>query len=743
MGTGGSGSSAAPREGAPVVIRSAMSEGMAAGTASAPTPVSLPPSPPTDFEQFVQDSLGHSLPVFGRSLFTSATTGFVAPPNIAPPADYVLGTGDEVIIRAWGKIDIDAHATVDTSGQIFVPRLGTLTVAGMRVDQLTEFIRRSISQQFKGFDLTVTLGQLRSIQVFMLGEARAPGLYTVSSLSTLVNALFASGGPSAQGTLRDIQLKRGGEVITHFDVYRLLLGGDKSADVHLLPGDIIFVPRVGSQVAIDGNVATPGIFELKGVETIADALHYAGNLTVVASTSRAVVEHIVGHARRSIEELPLDAEAMKLPLKNGDILHVFPISPKIEDTVTLRGTVALPGRYSWKPGMRVSDLIPNRKFLLTRTYFNRQNALDVPSSANPFGVSGPNEPGTSTGDRQNAATENKQGTTTSGNQDVTTTDRTPYIAGHDTEINWSYALIQRLDPHTLTTRLIPFNLGEAVDQPSSEENKALEAGDVVVVYSRKDVSLPVELQAKFVRIDGQVNAPGVYRVEDNETLQDLVRRAGGLAPHAYLYASQLTRESVREEQDAELRSLVERESSEALSPSNLPVISTITGSAGSANGELDLRKAYIAEIAKVHSTGRVVLQVKPDANTNADVPSFLLEDGDHFFVPSVPNTVSVLGNVYNQGALRYLEGKLMKEYLDAAGGATRDGDAKREFIVRADGSIVSRQRVSGLGRLPIYAGDVVVVPPKLKSSSKLYDLLTITQVMSAFGISAAAIEAIR
>jgi protein involved in polysaccharide export with SLBB domain len=695
------------------VIRSGGQQALAPErSAAAPVVPPAAASPPTDFEQFVQDSLGHSLPVFGRGLFQNTGTGFAPPTGVAPPSDYVLGPGDQVIIRTWGKIDIDATSTVDRNGQIFVPRIGTLTVAGMRVDQLTDFIRRSISQQFMGFDLTVTLGQLRSIQIFVLGQARAPGVYTISSLSTLVNTLFASGGPSSIGSLRDVQLKRAGQVVTHFDVYRFLLAGDKSSDVHLLPGDIIYIPVSGPQVAVDGSVGTPGIFELKDEENIAGLLKDAGGLTPVAGTARVVLEHIVGHSRRSIEEFALDSKGMGISLQGGDIVRVFPISPKIDDAVTLRGTIASPGRYAWHPGMRISDLIPNREFLLTRAYYNRQNALDLPNGSHPFGIEAP------------------------------ATDAAPAVEGHDTEINFNYAVIERLDASDLTTHLVPFALGEAIAQPTSAENKELQPGDVVVIYSRKDVNLPMELEARFVRIDGQVQAPGVYRLEENETLRDLVRRAGGLAPHSYLYAAQLTRESVRLSQEAELRELVARESREALSPSNSPS-GPAGGAGGSASTDLDLRKAYIAELAKIHASGRVVLQVKPEANSAADLPDFILEDGDHFFVPSLSNTVSVLGNVYNQGALRYLEASHTQQYLDAAGGETRDGDPKREFILRADGTIVSRQRVSGLAKLPIHPGDTVVVPPRLKSGSHVYDLLNFTQIFSAFAVTALAIEALK
>ncbi len=657
----------------------------------------------------MESEVGHSLPVFGSGLFQHGGESFAPANGVPVPAVYVIGTGDEILIRAWGKIDIDVHVTVDRNGQIFLPRVGTLTVAGLRMDQLTEFMRSAVGQQFKDFQLTVTLGQLRSIQIFVLGQAQHPGVFTISSLSTLVNALFASGGPSANGTMRDIQVKRGGKVIAHFDVYRLLLDGDKSQDIHLLPGDILYFPQIGPQVAMDGQVHTPAIFELNGAATVASVMSDAGGMTVVAGTSRAVLERIVDHAGRTVVEFALDSGGLARGLKDGDVLRVFPISPKIERAVTLRGSVASPGIYAWRPGMRVSDLIPNREFLLTRSYYNGRNALDVRAMESPFGSPG-----------ENAA---------------------PSEDRHATEINWNYATVERLNAQDLTTKLIPFVLSAALDQAGSPENKELEPGDVVVVYSRRDVALPEELEAKFVRIEGEVKAPGTYRIRDGETLRELVEQAGGFAPHSYLYAAELTRESVKQDQLRKLRELVEEESKEVLAPSNVAVGRLTATMSNDASAELELRRAYIARLMDIHPTGRIVLRLKPEANAAADIPDFVLEDGDHFSVPSVPNTVEVLGNVYNQGAMRYLEQEEFGKYLNAAGGATREADKKREFIIRADGTILSRQQIGALERVKIYPGDTLVVPPKLKGPAS-FDMFSYTQLLSSLALGALAIKAL-
>jgi protein involved in polysaccharide export with SLBB domain len=287
--------------------------------------------------------------------------------------EYVVGPGDELMIRAWGQIDIDYRAVVDRNGVVSIPRVGTIAVAGLKYQDLTAAVKQSVSKNFRNFELLVTLGQLRSIQVFVVGQARRPGAYTVSSLSTLVNAVFAAGGPSTRGSMRAIQLKRGNAVVTEFDLYDLLLRGDKSKDAALLPGDVIYFPPAGPLAAVSGNVKNPAIYELKGPASVVSLLDYAGGLTTTAQVRQVTIERIEDRDRRVVDQFSLDAGGMARTVKDGDLVSVYPISPKIENAVTLRGHVALPLRYPFQAGMRVSDLIPDKEALITRDYFHRKN----------------------------------------------------------------------------------------------------------------------------------------------------------------------------------------------------------------------------------------------------------------------------------------------------------------------------------------------------------------------------------
>src|SRR6266850_3040746 len=330
--------------------------------------------PETEFQQMVADSVGRVLPLFGQSYFGQPPSTFAPIDQLQVSDDYIIGAGDELRIRIWGQVEADLRVMVDRAGQIYIPQVGEIPVAGVHYSDLEQHLKGDISKVFKNFNITASVGRLRSIQIVIVGDARYPGTYTISSLSTLVNAIFASGGPAPQGSLRHIQVRRDGATITDFDFYDLLLKGDKSKDVRLQPGDVLFIPHIGPQAAIAGSVNLPAIYELKENSTLNDLIEMSGDLSNVADSSKITIDRFADNARKTLE-FPLDAQSRALPIKDGDIVRVFSIIPRFEDTVTLRGHVANPGRYSWKPGMRVRDLIPDAAALLTRRYWNDRAAI--------------------------------------------------------------------------------------------------------------------------------------------------------------------------------------------------------------------------------------------------------------------------------------------------------------------------------------------------------------------------------
>lgn len=700
----------------------------------------------SDFQLFAEDAVGHPLTVFGRQLFDEVPSSFAPVENVPVPADYVVGPGDELLIRAWGKIDLNSRVTVDRNGQVYLPRVGALNVAGLRYEQLDGYLHSAISALFKDFELNVALGRLRSIQIFVLGNARQPGAYTLGSFSTLVDALFASGGPSATGTMRRIELRRSGRLLTEFDIYDLAQKGDKSHDVQLLPGDVIYIPTVGAQVALTGSISQPGIYELKGETTVTAALAGAGGLTSLAEAKRVLLERIDNHSSRRVEEFPLDAQGLQRQLADGDLLRIYPLSPKFENAVTLRGNVAQPGRYAWKEGMKISDLIPSREFLVTRDFWNGQNQLVPARVEQAFQTQRSAEPAAQ---HPEPLVNQRTGQTEDPPANQSATSPRPMIesVGHNSaEINWAYAVIERLDDQDLSTRLIPFRLASALDDRSSSDNQPLKAGDVVTIFSRADLELPMEKHSAFVRVGGEVTAPGVYRVDPGDTLRDVVVRAGGLTSHSYLYASFFTRVSTRKAQEAQLRQFAEKTQNE-LASRYANALPQAGQTPAEQQAQLALQQAAVARLASIRPIGRVVLDLKPDAATAQDIPDFPLEDGDTFYIPPKLSTVQVAGAVYNANAFRHQQGKRLTNYLNDAGGATREADQKRIFVIRADGTVVSRQGRNhhihtDFQKIRLLPGDAIVVPEKVRASSALAGVLQYTQLASQLALTAAALSVV-
>src|SRR5712691_297487 len=284
-----------------------------------------------EFQQFVMQSIGRDLPMFGANLFRVVPSTFAPVNNVPVTPDYVIGPGDEIQIRAWGQIDVDYNAMVERDGTISVPKVGVINVAGIKASDLPAFLKTVFGRTFRNFQLTATLGRLRSIQIFVVGQAKRPGTYTVSSLSTLVTALFAAGGPSSKGSMRSIQLKRANRVVADFDLYDLILSGDKSKDAQLLPGDVIYIAPVGQLVAITGSVNAPAVYELKQNTVLFDLIRWAGGLATTASGQKATVERIEDRKLRRVEEFTLDMTGLSRAIRDGDLVTVYTLVPRFDN----------------------------------------------------------------------------------------------------------------------------------------------------------------------------------------------------------------------------------------------------------------------------------------------------------------------------------------------------------------------------------------------------------------------------
>jgi polysaccharide export outer membrane protein len=803
----------------------------------------FPPDPLTDMQRLANAAVGRLLPIYGRDLFRQAPSTFAPADQIPSLPDYIVGPGDQLLIRLWGPESFNGELTVDSGGSIYIPQVGGIQVAGLRVDELDAKISAAVKHTFRNYSLSVNLGHLRSIQVYVVGEARRPGAYTVSALSTVLNVLFTSGGPNVNGSLRRIEVRRGGTTISTLDLYDLLLKGDRSRDIRLQSGDTIFIPATGPQVAIGGAVTHPGIYELRGDTSIASILELAGGFTPIGLNTEVSLQRIDSDHVRAAYTVKLDDTGRQMALRNGDVLLANHMTAAFQQSVTIRGNLANPGKFPWHPGMHLSEIIPDRQSLLTNDYWNERNRAGLPTPlfeplnlrqngsynnqlrqqgygpgysqdrsgslgnealsnldgysqntgdlplVNPNGLPYPDpsqiyssqypdqssysgqqtSQGTGYGSSMNSndtdllsarasagGTGDQQNTLTRGtladqqqaaeSSSLATRGRRTDIKIPAPEIDWSFATIERLDPETLRNSLVPFNLGRLVQLHDSSQDVELHAGDVVTILSQTDIHVPQDEQTKYIHLEGEVKSAGVYSVAPGETLEELVARAGGLTDKAYLYGASFTRESARVFQQQRLDEYVTQLS---IAMQREAAVRTASSSSGVSDpNALVEQRDIIAQFRKLRATGRIVLQFKPDSMGTGSIPKLALEDGDVFRVPSRPATVAVIGAVYGQNVFLHDPSRRVSYYVNLAGKPNQVADKEHAFIIRADGSIFSRERTQGaflnkFDNAEVDPGDAIVIPEKPVRPSAVRQLIDYSQIFSQFALGAAAISVIK
>ncbi len=555
-----------------------------------------------------------------------------------------------------------------------------------------------------------------------------------------------------------------------------LLHGEKSDDCPLQPGDVIFIPPAAARVAVAGSIENPAIYEAKPGTSLHDILEFAGGLSPVAAGQHAILQRIRDGAALQVQDLALSESGLATPLQNGDIVHLLPLVPRFDKTVTLRGNVADPARFPWHVGMKISDLIPNKESLLTRDYWREHNRLtDIPNQpernslqATEDGIT-PFENGTQAGkqlplqrvserdlrtyrdESRDDSRDTSLAAAQSGSKKLAVREFEPKnnIQPFAPDIDWNYAVVERLDSKSLATNLIPFSLGKVVLEHDASADIPLEPGDIVSIFSSADIAAPKAQQTKYVRLEGEVMMAGVYSVAPGETLRDLVARAGGLTPNAYLYGSQFTRESTRREQQkrySEFLDHLESDINQGASTLGSKMVSV--QQAATAQASISSQRTLVQKLRETAPTGRIVLDLQPDSANLGALPALPLENGDHLYIPSVPSTINVVGTVYNQSAFLYGSDHRLAYYLQSAGGPSRYADKARIFVIRADGSTVSKDSRSHLfggnfDAVPMYPGDTVVVPTNVTKTTVLRGLMDWSQVITNFGIGAAAVNVLK
>lgn len=732
----------------------------------------LPPPKPGEFQKFVEAATGRLLPLFGSSFFTDNTDSFSPVDNVPVSADYTVGPGDEIMLRAWGSIDVDYRTKVDRNGLLSLPKIGSFNVAGVKASELEKHLRAQIGRLYTNFNLSVSLGQLRGLKVFVVGPARRPGVFTLASQSTMLSAIVLAGGPAANGSMRKVLLRRDGRVVSELDIYEFLVQGDKSKDIQLAAGDVIVFQAAGARVALNGALDTPAIYELKTPqEPLREVLRYAGGTPLLANPNRAQLERIdagQAHAARFVETFKLDENGLQKPLRDGDVLTLLAISPQFANAVTLRGHVAQPLRYPFTPGMRIRDLIPDRDALISPDFYRRKNLLvqvleDDEDLRTDAGTGAP--PSLARGTRpQTSANQNDPAANNSSlprsraervrrkeDRAVVEASRRAPTALFDA-LNWDYAVIERLNAQDLSTRVIPFNLGKAVLQGDDANNIELLSGDVVTVYSQKDIRVPVARQTRLVSLEGEVGSPGVYQLEPGDTLKSVITRAGGFTPQAYLYGLEFSREETRQRQRENLVAAIARlealaavqTARDAANRRDDPV-----GAASSATVSNAATQAQLARLRNVQPSGRIALELDAGTSALAALPDLPLEGGDRIIVPSRPGFVTVAGAVVNSNAFLWKPGRTAGEYLRLAG-ADEAAEPDNMFILRADGTVShAGDKRSFFGRSSLESqvmqpGDALIVPSQLDfetwGRAFVRNMKDFAQIFSGFGIGIAALR---
>ena len=657
-----------------------------------------------ELSDLVQSSVGSTLPIFGTELFDGRSLQSALDP-LTVPADYRVGPGDELLIRAWGQIDIDFQGQIDRSGLIFLPKIGQIMVAGQKISDLKSLLNSHIAKQFKSFELTVTLGSLRQIQFYVSGFAKKPGIHTTESTATTLHGLLASGGPLPAGDFRRIELRRGDKVVAVVDAYKLLIDGDKTSDPPLLPGDVIFIPAAKGFVAVAGSVRRPAMYHLRDTTMISDVLKFAGGLSLTQQKPTIRLERLKPGGRQ-VENIDLSQAGADKPLQDGDILMVLPASPRFDQFITVRGNVSQPLRQPWTSGLRVSDILNPKDGLIRPAAWMQQNGR-----ANLMGLS-----------------------------DLS---RDTDFRRDFPDMEWDYAAIERIDPVSLSASVIPFNLAKALSK-NAENDLQLMSGDTIVVFSKIDFKQPQEKKLKLVKVEGEVKAPGIYSVGLGETLSQVINRAGGLTTQAYIFGTIFSRESAKRDEAVRLKDATDRIEQDYFRYLASRSRNATTQEEGVVStGEIESIKSLVGRLRTVQPEGRIPLNLSSSAAQYRDLPSILLEDLDSVVIPTKPATVTVVGSVFRQGSLLWNSTWTSQDYLNNSGGLRQHADSSGVVIFRADGTV--RQQGGWLkgASSEINPGDTIVVPEDVQSSSWTRIFRDWSQIFYQLGLGGAAIKILR
>ena len=744
--------------------------------------------PPNEFQNYLMETTGKWFGLYGADFFENARNNLNDGSKTPVGDDYLLGVGDQLLVRIWGSTSGETQVTLDRNGEVSFSKLGTLKLAGVKSSHAEAVVKSFFARYYKDFEISVSLGKLRNITVFVVGQSRFPGSYSLNSQATLTTGMFISGGPNSSGSIRRVQLKRQGVVLSEFDLYAFLSRGDKTADIRLQDGDVIFFPKAAGFMAFTGKVNTPGVFEIKDdTESVADFLSLAGGLPIVADPRRATLERLVpGQDQpRRLEEFDLDAKGLQKKLQSGDLVTVAAIVPELANGITLRGNVSQPARFAWRAGMRISDVISQKSLLMSPDSVRKQNELlfspfeqersarnrarlpeDLAFERNQeeknelARLKGGLRPSSALSSGPNASSSNKlelssdRLTILQPKSLIPEHSLTDSIGGLVEEINLDYAVVERVNRKDLRVSVLPFNLGKVLANPADPDNIALEPGDVLTVFSVNDIRIPISKRRMFVRIEGEINKPGIYQILHGEDLGKLIEKAGGFSDDAYPYGIGFYREDVKKSQQENLSKLLRRLEAESSGSStqasqSIGSMSDFGAAQAKVQSIQQAQKQSLERARSLKPEGRIALGISPNLNYKAtDLPKLRLNNGDKIVVPSRPDFVYIFGSVNTESAIIFKPNLTVDDYLRLAGIGS-GADKNSTILMRADGSALSNQ---GLWRndvllTKVMPGDTIVLPEKLDRESPwsyvVRGIKDYTQILYQLGLGAAAIKTLR
>lgn len=646
---------------------------------------------------------------FGIEFF-DRTTETSPPADVASLDDYVLGPGDNLIIFLWGRVEKEYNLTVDREGKLFIPTVGELTVWGLTLKQFTQRAQKRFGEVFSDFELTCSLGKIRSIRIYITGEVERPGAYTVSSLVSLFNALSLAGGPNERGSMRLIKLMKQGKAKATIDLYRLLLEGDNSTDVRLESGDVIFVPVAGARVAIEGEIKRPAIYELKGGETAHDVLKLAGHATAEAYLEHVLLERVSNHDQWEVLDLNLSSDDPELiqqvVLQDGDHITVNSIFDAKKNLVALFGLVKHPGYYERNDSTRVSDVLDQSQLQPYDVYMERADLFRRHRDRRVEVISLDLRRVLSGDSAVNILLADHDSIHVYSIDDVWHRRRV-YIEGEVNRPGW-YPLYDGMSADDLV--FLAGSFTRSANRLQAELARIDEAGSVTIDYIglenngaravtlREDDHLfirqiPNWHVERSIRIDGEVLFPGEYMLtEQGETLCQLLNRAGGYTSEAFPKGLVLERPSIAQYlQRANIPKLLAR---------SQPMVTDSLGRP-QRRTEVDYDPSAMTRI--IIDTDKI----SDLLNCNSDIA---LKPNDRIYVPTIPTGVPVIGAVGVNGTIGFDKGQKVRYYIKRAGSFTRRADKGEVRIIRAGGEVLSG---GALGKR-VELGDMIVVPTRIQ-----------------------------